>query len=84
MCVEACQLWTCLIMKILEEMNKLQQTSNAEEGTTLSKLHLLEEIAKFPFTDRKLREALTVPEGVGPQPSDGEVSKRGIANTTRC
>jgi len=71
-------------MKILEEMNKLQQTSNAEEGTTLSKLHLLEEIAKFPFTDRKLREALTVPEGVGPQPSDGEVSKRGIANTTRC
>lgn len=64
MCVEACQMWTCLIMKILEEMNKAQ---NAEEGTTLSKLSLLEEISKFPFTDRKLREALTVPEGVAPQ-----------------
>jgi len=71
-CVEACQLWTCLIMKILAEMDRLQQTSNAEEETTLSKLYLLDEINKFPFTDRKLRDALTVPEGVGLQPLDTE------------
>jgi len=66
MCVEACQLWTCLIMKILEEVNKLQQPSNAGEGApspTLSKLDLLEVISKFPFTDGKLRQALTIPDG---------------------
>src|SRR6266550_5177690 len=64
MCVEACQLWTCLIMKILGEVNKMQQSPNAGDGTpALSKLGLLEEISKFPLTDNKLREALTVPEG---------------------
>jgi len=70
MCVEACQLWTCLIMKILEVVNKSQH-SNAEATPTLSKLDLLEEISNFPFTDGKLREALTVPGGAKP-PSDGE------------
>ena len=72
MCVEACQLWTCLIMKILQEVNKSQHSS-AEGTPTLSKLDLLEEISKFPFTDSKLREALTVPDGVAkPSPPDGE------------
>jgi len=45
-------------LDILEETDKLQQTFNTEEGTTLSKLYLLDEISKFPFTDRKLLEAI--------------------------
>jgi ADP-ribosylglycohydrolase len=61
MCVEACQLWTCLIMRILQEMDRMQQ-HEGERTWALSKLDLLEEINKFPFTDSKLREALTVPD----------------------
>ena len=76
MCVEACQLWTCLIMKTLEAANKSQQSSNAGEGSfTFSKLNLLEEISKFPFTDTKLREALTVPDDAV-HSSDGEDHER--------
>ena len=76
MCVEACQLWTCLIMKILDEMNKLQQQHSNAEESTLSKLCLLEEISKFPFTNRRLREALTVPDGEAKPVADAEVVER--------
>ncbi|KAF9523515.1 ADP-ribosylglycohydrolase-domain-containing protein [Crepidotus variabilis] len=66
MCVEVCQVWTCLIARVMQEMDdiakeKLQTESLGKRREALSKLELLEVISEFPFTNEKLREVLTVP-----------------------
>lgn len=53
MCQEACELWTALIVRTL------QKSGSPNSG--YSKLDLLDYIATFAYTNRKLREALTVP-----------------------
>jgi len=53
MCQEACELWTALIVRTLQK--------SGSPNSRYSKLDLLDYIATFAYTNRKLREALTVP-----------------------
>ena len=68
-CIEACEMWTGAIGLIMEETTEPPQRSPEDnEERQLTKLTLLEYISNFPFTHNKLREALTLPFGVGARP----------------
>jgi len=65
MCVEACEMWTCAIARIMEATTE-PRDFNPE--TPFSKFSLLEFISSFPYSNTKLRQALTLPFGAPPRP----------------
>ena len=65
MCMEACEMWTCAIARIMEATT---DPTAVNSETCFSKFSLLEFISSFPFTNTRLRQALTLPFGAPPQP----------------
>ncbi|KAF9446603.1 ADP-ribosylglycohydrolase [Macrolepiota fuliginosa MF-IS2] len=59
LCVEACEVWTTAIVKIM------QATAGKNE---LSKLDILGHFILYPYSSSKLRQALTIPTSVIPLP----------------
>ncbi|TFK39268.1 ADP-ribosylglycohydrolase-domain-containing protein [Crucibulum laeve] len=68
MCLEACEMWTQLIALVV-----YQSSLNIE--SEYSKLNLLDYIAKFPYTNEKLRNALVVPAGTPPCREDEDLEE---------
>lgn len=57
LCVEACEVWTTAIVKIMQA---------TAAGNEFSKLGVLEHFASYPYSTDKLRQVLTVPASVTP------------------
>lgn len=63
MCMEACEVWTGMIAKIM------RHSGNTTEYT---KLDLVDYLASFPYTHATLRNALALPTNVPPVPTETE------------
>lgn len=68
MCVEACEVWTAAIVKVMQ--------AATQTGIVFSKLDLLEHFALYPYSNDKLRQALTVPPSVTPLPAEVSPSEK--------
>ncbi|KAF9057125.1 ADP-ribosylglycohydrolase-domain-containing protein [Panaeolus papilionaceus] len=69
MCIEACEVWTGAICRIMEaSVNSNPSPDFDDEDSMFSKLSVVEFISNFPFTDNALRESLTLPFGVPMRP----------------
>jgi ADP-ribosyl-[dinitrogen reductase] hydrolase len=66
LCGEACELWTSLVVRVMNEA-----TGKPTSGKKFTKLDLLKEIAAFPYTHAKLRDALALPSSAPPPPIPG-------------
>jgi len=64
LCGEACEVWTRLILRIMNE-------ATGEMEKKFTKLDLLTEMAGFPYTQTKLRDILALPSSGSPPPNTG-------------
>jgi ADP-ribosyl-[dinitrogen reductase] hydrolase len=62
MCVEACEVWTGMIVQVMKNSQK-------DTATQYTKLDLVEYLANFPYTNVTLQKALALPIDVSPIPS---------------
>ncbi|KAG6829573.1 hypothetical protein H0H92_004122 [Tricholoma furcatifolium] len=60
-CQEACDVWTQAVVRIMS-------ASTSKEAPKYTKLDLLKVFADFPYSNRKLRDALAFPKGTPPLP----------------
>jgi ADP-ribosylglycohydrolase len=67
LCVEACEVWTSAIAKIMQAI---------ATKSDFSKLHLLEYFALFPYSNPKLCNALTVPSSASPLPAEASLAEK--------
>jgi ADP-ribosyl-[dinitrogen reductase] hydrolase len=75
LCAEACELWTMLVVRIMKEAigNDGGETAGAK---MFSKLDLLKEIAAFPYSHPKLKDALALPSSAPPSPNPGTTENK--------
>lgn len=67
LCVEACEVWTTAIVKVMQAVTGKNK---------FSKLDILEHFALYPYSNDKLREALTIPVSVSPLPAEASLAER--------
>ncbi|KAG6830739.1 hypothetical protein H0H87_007215 [Tephrocybe sp. NHM501043] len=73
MCQEACDVWTQVIVQIM-------QASTSGEKSDYTKLDVVKTFAAFPYENVKLREALALPNTTLPLPSGPEKQEEHFRN----
>jgi len=66
MCLEACEMWASAISRIMEAA--ALESTEFDPQIPFSKFSLLEFISNFPYSNTRLRHALTLPFGLPPRP----------------
>ena len=66
MCLETCEMWASAISRIMEA--SALESTEFDPPVPFSKLSLLEFVSNFPYSNTRLRQALTLPFGSPPRP----------------